>query len=296
MPEPTPLQRYIRVQSATDREMARILLDAARDGERRVLALAGRDGVSAAVGAAQYARIVLELRRTHAQLWGHLTPAIERGLERAGLAAADHENRVNRTLFGSKVGDTVRDLEAAQRAAARSTVAAYAARTNNNIPLSEQVYKTRQLATGLVDREIGRSLLLGEGWKQLAVRVKDMIRPSTPGGVSYAAKRLARTELNNAFHTVQVSQRMDSPFAEGFRWHLSGSHPKPDVCNDYAEKTHRRRGDPGVFSVGDVPGKPHPNCLCYITTVLVEEETFQRTLARGGYDDYLKRKTGRSFR
>lgn len=291
-----PLRRYLKVQSALDRELARILMDAARDGERRIAALGARQGVSAAVGAAQYARIVLELRRTHAQLWAALTPAIENGLLRAGKEAADLENAVNRLLFGTRVGDTVRALEAAQRAAAASTVRTYMASTDNGIPLSEAVYRVRQLSTGMVDREVARGILLGEGWKEIAGRVKEMIRPDVKGGVSYAAKRLGRTELNNAFHTAQIAQREDSPFTKGFQWHLSGSHPVPDECNEYAEKVHSRGGEPGVFSVGSVPKKPHPNCLCYLTTVLVEDEEFQRTLARGGYDSYLRSKTGRSFR
>lgn len=296
MVEGTPLQAYLSVQRVVDREMARILLDAAKDGERRILALAGTESLSAAVARTQYARIVLELRRLQARLWGNLTPAMERGLFRAGTEAAKYENAVNASLFATKAGDTTRSLERAQIAAAQNTIVNYMAKTQNGIPLSQQVYKTQLLATGQVNREIGRAILLGEGWKQIAGRVKDMIRPDTPGGVSYAAKRLGRTELNNAFHTAQIAQRADSPFAKGFQWHLSGSHPRPDVCNDYASKVHSRRGEPGLFSVGNVPGKPHPNCLCYLTTVLVDDETFIRTLSRGGYDNYLRSKTGTSFR
>ncbi len=297
MAEPlTPLQRYLRVQKSVDRDLARVLLDAARDGEGRVVALAGRDGVSAAVGRAQYARAVRELRRTSAALWGRVLPVLVAGLLRSGQAAADAENAQNRLLFGTAAGETVRALERSLDAQAQNTVRAYIAKNENGIPLSSQVYTTRALADGWVDREIARSILLGESWSQLAKRVTHLIRPTVPGGVSYAAKRLGRTELNNAFHRAQIDQRADSPFTKGFQWHLSGSHPRRDACNDYAERTHSRGGEPGVFTVASVPGKPHPNCLCYLTTVLVSDRTFYSNLKRGRYDDYLSTRTGRSFR
>lgn len=204
------------------------------------------------------------------------------------MQAAEGENLINR-LFFNKIGGPIPELERAMMVRAQVAVKNYMARMDNGISLSEQVYKTQALSNGIVDREINRGLLLGEGWKQIADRVTPLIRPDVAGGVSYAANRLARTEINNAFHRAQIDQRLDSPFTVGFRWHLSGSHPRPDACNEYADKTHMKDGDPGVFAPNEVPGKPHPNCLCYLTTVQPSDEEMFADFFSGKHNEYIDR-------
>jgi hypothetical protein len=71
------------------------------------------------------------------------------------------------------------------------------------------------------------------------------------------------------------------------QWHLSGSHPVPDECNQYAEESHYTDGPAGHFRSGQVPGKPHPNCLCYTTPVAVPEQVFMADYMAGQYDVYL---------
>jgi hypothetical protein len=139
----------------------------------------------------------------------------------------------------------------------------------------------------LVDKEIQRALALQLSHEQLAKRVKALVNPRVPGGISYAAERLARTEINNAFHTSQIARREGEPWTEGMKWHLSGSHPRPDACNDYASRSNFSGGGPGVFKPGTVPGKPHPNCLCYVTTVTISEDEFIDGFLGGRFDRYV---------
>jgi hypothetical protein len=40
-----------------------------------------------------------------------------------------------------------------------------------------------------------------------------------------------------------------------------------------------------VFAKGDVPRKPHPQCLCFITPETVSEEEFFDKLLSGDYHD-----------
>lgn len=286
MTSPTPLQRYLAQQVVIDKEMASILRDAAQEGERRVLALAGKKGVGAAVERAQIAAITKELRKVQAELWGGVTKATEAGMARMAMHAAEGENLLNR-LFFNKIGGPIPQYERAMQVRSQVAVQAYRAKMDNGISLSEQVYRSQALANGAVDREVRRNILLGQGWKQIADGVKDLIHPNVPGGVSYAANRLGRTELNNAFHRAQIDQRADSPFTEGFKWVLSGSHPRPDACNDYADKVHVKNGDPGVFATSSVPGKPHPNCLCYLLTVQKDDETLFKEFMEGKYNTHI---------
>ena len=44
---------------------------------------------------------------------------------------------------------------------------------------------------------------------------------------------------------------------------------------------------PGIFKKANVPGKPHPQCLCYLTTVNVDESVFIRNMKRGYYNSYM---------
>lgn len=161
------------------------------------------------------------------------------------------------------------------------------------IPLSAQVYRTQKLASGWVDQVVNLGLGRGLTAREIAQEVKGSIRPDVRGGVSYAAMRLGRTEVNNAFHTSSIVASADKPWVSGQQWHLSGSHPKKDVCNLLAEQDRHGLGS-GVFPRGDVPQKPHPQCLCYLAPALQDEDDFVNAFANGDYDDYFDEKLGES--
>jgi len=144
-------------------------------------------------------------------------------------------------------------------------------------PLSGRVYDTKKLATGWVDDKINQALVSGWDAKRLAKEISGSIRPDTPGGVSYAANRLARTEINNAFHASAAKRYQDSGIVDGVDWNLSSSHPEGDVCDSLA-------GD-SPYDVEEIPAKPHPNCYCYITPHLPEPDEFIDNLLAGKYGD-----------
>jgi hypothetical protein len=138
-----------------------------------------------------------------------------------------------------------------------------------------------------VDRQVNLAILSGESWKELGDRVKGSINPNVRGGVAYAAKRLGRTELNNAFHTAQRVAHEKEPWVDSFVWHLSGSHSTPDECDEYAREVHYPGGLPGHFQKGSLPNKPHPQCLCYTTAESIDEDSFVNAFLDGKYDTYL---------
>lgn len=286
MATPTPLQRYLVTQKGMDRATAAVLRDAATEGERIVKSLAGKGDVTSAVTRAQYAVITRELRTMQGEMWGSVTKNLQDAMDRAAAQVAEAENLVSRELWDT-LGGAIPQYERAMHLKARESVRNYQARMDNGISLSEQVYKSKALADGQVAREVNRAILLGESAAQIADRVKGFIDPAVPGGVSYAANRLGRTELNNAFHRAQIDQRKNNPWTEGFKWNLSGSHPKPDACNDYADRQHYKGGDAGVYRPSEVPGKPHPNCLCFLTTVQVGEEDFVNAFLSGRYNTHI---------
>lgn len=144
-------------------------------------------------------------------------------------------------------------------------------------PLSQQVYKTKQLADGWIDDIVNRGLVSGWSAAELAKAVIPSISPNVSGGVSYAANRLARTEINNAYHAASYDRYMKSPIVQEIEWLLSASHPEDDICNDYAAQS--------PFKKNAVPAKPHPFCYCYIVPKLPSEEEFLEKMFAGEYGD-----------
>lgn len=265
--------------------MATILMDAAKEAERIVLS-SGK-GLGAAVERAQMQRAASELRKLSSEMWGGpITATMKKGMEAAAVAAVNSETFVNDVL-GKAMGARFEALEQAFAFDAKQKVLNLRAKEANDIPLSDQVYKSQALSNGWVQQEVKRAIVLGQSASQLADRVRNLISPNTPGGVSYAANRLARTEINNAFHRAQIDRRKDEPWTTGMKWNISGSHPKPDECNDYGEKSHFKDGEVGVFKPDQVPGKPHPNCLCYLTTVTIGEDEFIENFLKGDYSEYM---------
>jgi len=285
----TPLSRYARVQRTVDRELAAHLKDAADEAERMILALGKKKGTAAAIRRAQLSGTLKQLRKLQNELWGNVSKTMQQGYERAAEAAAEAEIAINKVLFDA-AGVRHASFDDAMRIQAQAGVDNFVARGINDIPLSRQVYKTQALAKKQVDKAVNRALLLNFSAKELAETVKHLINPNTPGGVSYAAMRLARTEINNAFHTTQINLRKGDPWTEGFKWNLSGSHPKTDVCNDYAGSVHFKGGEPGVYKPDDVPGKPHPQCLCFVTTETISTDDFIDKMSRGDFDSFMEDK------
>lgn len=295
-PGADPLKLYLRGERVAISGIEDDLRDASADAQRRINKLETRHGIGAKVRRAQLAIIRRELRGVTDELWR----GVSKRIRSAGNAVADAAAQAERVLedvlfFSTGYHQAPEDLIAAQRAYARRTVANYLARGQNGVGLSKRVYKTKNLANGFVDRAVNRVILQGGSWQEIASAVKPMIDPATPGGVSYAAKRLGRTELNNAFHTTQQATAEVNPFVLGLRWHLSLSHGKKDQCDALA--TGHSKGKPsGVYVPSELPAKAHPQCLCYTTNEMMEEDDFLDLVSNPNYLDGLIDEYGQARR
>lgn len=290
-PEDLPLKRYLQIQVKADREVLALLRSMKRDVDRTLAGITGA-GPGAIVRREQLRLAQHAIEDAVNSAWIKLADTIESATLVAARAAVVVNGDLERVL-------TSAGLSVAERAALLTSNIAQAEQAVRhalnrtldqagvtNIPLSERVYKSRQLVKGEVDRMINSALARGLSAKEFAGEVTQFIRPDTPGGIRYAAMRLSRTEINNAFHYAQTRDSAMKPWVTGQKWHLSGSHPKPDECNDFAEQNRFDLGQ-GVFPKGDVPNKPHPHCLCYIEPVTDSEEEWLRKFQKGEYNDYL---------
>ena len=288
LPKPNqPLLDVLAVSDVTLSEMNQMLTDGAQEAERLIPKLIEKHTTGGDVKAAQLALVLRELKVAQSALWGDLGAATRGGVEAGYLKAAEGAQDVLLRTF-KKAGADPAPFLAGWREQAKQGINAVLAKSKNGIPLSRAVYKSQALASGLVDRTIKRGLILGQNAKTIANDVKQLINPNVKGGVSYAAHRLARTEINHAYQTSQAERYADEPWTTGMRWNLSKSHPSPDICNVLATRDVYDLG-PGVYPVGQRPDS-HPNCLCYQTPEQLGEEEFIENFLAGEYNSYLDEK------
>lgn len=150
----------------------------------------------------------------------------------------------------------------------------------NGYRLSDRIWRTSIDVRSRVDRLLDYHIARGTS----AVEIADLIEPFlTPQALSrrtvrpygtegsYAARRLARTEITAAAGRATINASAANPFVTGVQWRLSASHPRIDICDHYARGGEN--GD-GVYPVDQVPPyPPHPHCLCSLLPVAMGSTT-----------------------
>lgn len=284
---PTPLIRYLRVQETFERDMLAVLRTSFEDAEKILKKIDVDERIGATIRRRQIRAAQAEIKKEMATLWRKVGSQVVADRELAAAAAIQSMYDPLAPMLRAAGLSTVdvHTMIRAEQAFAKRGVSTVATRMNlTQIPLSQRVYKSQQLVTGKIDRIVNSHLARGSSARELAKDLREFIRPDVQGGVRYAAMRLGRTELNNAFHGTQVQTAIKNPMVTGMKWNLSGTHPKPDECNDYADGGDI--GD-GVFTPAQVPAKPHPNCLCYCTPQTPSREDFIARYQAGEYDSYI---------
>lgn len=292
-PPPTaPLPTYLRLQKANDAQILKLL----RASEAQIAAELRRlDNLTSRTYSDRVKRFQVlqsqaQINRELRDMWEKIGDLQEKANAHAAAVAAENlllQDKTWTNVFSKMDQDYI--LRSAAASAQQSVeVALERISGSSYVPLSESVYKNADLSAGRVDDVINNALARGASAVELARDVRSYIDPNVRGGVSYAAMRLGRTELNNAFHASQVRQARETPWITGLQWHLSGSHPRPDECNEYAQNVQYPGSAPGVWMPGDVPAKPHPNCLCFTTPVSMKEDEFIDRYLKGDFDKFLE--------
>lgn len=259
-----PLRAYIRQQATVDAKLRRILMSAANDARGRI------------AGASNLRAAQLELAQRQLRLWAEVGTVVEDGIRMTPQMVTNVNQIFTDDLLrglGVTANEQFRRTALAQ---ANNTIRTYLAHQHLGMTLSERVYKNGQVASGRIDRIVSNGILRGASAREIARDVAGLINPNTPGGVSYAAMRLGRTELNNAFHQASADQARANPFIERVLWELSASHPRPDECDALV----------GRYHPDNVPDKPHPQCLCYITAETISREQLVRRFKRGEFNEW----------
>lgn len=282
------LLRYITVQQLYDKQIVSALQRAQYDAGVEADKWQ-RTNIGDRTKRYQFNLVKDEIRQVIKAMFKDLVPVINSGQQDAAEAAAKaalaQDASVLKALFPNS--DERKAWQASYVQSARHGVGAMITRIlHTQIPLSKQVYKTAAFETGRLDRKINSALARGSSAKELADLVRSDINPKAPGGVSYAALRLGRSEINNAFHAMSIANAQDDPWVEDMVWHLSKVHKEDpgDLCEEYALQS--------LFPKTEVPPKPHPQCMCYVTRKPMDWNDFTLQLQSGAFDDYFNKHYG----
>lgn len=277
--------RYNSVQTKYDTKIRTALSQSAQDASDQISALASNPTFSAGVKTAQLRLALTEIKKANNDLFKKLTPIITDGQKDAAGAAADGLSATDldylRAAFSS-TGDAQSFIKSARTSALLGVNNAISRITKTDLPLSGRVYRSQALANRWVQNVVNSVLLRGGTAADVAKQVRSSILPSTPGGVSYAAMRLGRTELNNAFHATAITMAEDRPWVTGMRWYLSATHVPsipPEACDKLAGQ---------IFTVDATPPKPHPQCRCFVAPEVESASAFQTHLTAGYYRDWME--------
>lgn len=161
----------------------------------------------------------------------------------------------------------------------RATLAMLARTGRDGLMLSDRVWRIGEKYRNAVTTIVQDGVVRGLDSRIMAREIQKYLEPGTwtahkldtrqrlgvSKDVSYEAMRLARTELNNAFHEGMVAANQHVPGYLGVRWRLSHQHPVRDVCDDMAND--RSHGEAGYYPRGYEPVRPHPQCVAGGTIV-----------------------------
>lgn len=281
------LTPFTTVQKRYEKRIRNVFNIAAEDAYQQVNALSTNSTFSAAVRTAQLRIVLSELQPIVKEAFDDTLSITRDGQQDAAVLAVTALGQTDRDYLAaafSNSGD-VRDFIAGERQAARlNVISAISSITKSNYKLSPIVYGSNALAKGWLKNQTTALILRGTSAKEIARAVRSSVRGDVPGGVSYAALRLGRTELNNAFHATAISVAKDRPWITGMDWHLSSVHQhrdiagQPEICEQYSAQQ---------WTLRNVPPKPHPQCRCFVTPTLVPYEEFLRDLTAGKYRSWI---------
>lgn len=155
----------------------------------------------------------------------------------------------------------------------------------NGYKLSDRIWRDAVSVRARVDQLLDYHISRGTSAVEIAKELEQFLTPgaavsrtNTPYGRegSYAARRLARTEITASAGRATVNASIANPFVTFVRWVLSLSHKCCDICDTYAAGGEK---SDGAYLPENLPTYPaHPHEMCNIQPVVTSSRA--DTIAR----------------
>ena len=114
----------------------------------------------------------------------------------------------------------------------------YAKRTDiEGLKFSPNIWAKRQMRN--IEKQVMSAIMRGQSAETLSKDLVQYLKGGSVGmghSIRYKTMRLARTEINTAFHETRRLGAITSPVVAGMRWRLSNRHPIWYVCNLLAQQ------------------------------------------------------------
>jgi hypothetical protein len=128
------------------------------------------------------------------------------------------------------------------------------------------------IGTGQSAKNMARdiaSLIVGESIKPGAYDL-DATDVSGLKSIWYDSRRIAVSEINNAYRESNTQALQSSGIVDAAQWQLSGAHHIEDECDELAAGSSDDTLPPGYYYLDDWPEAPHPFCMCGQGDVLMK--------------------------
>ncbi|NJJ37833.1 hypothetical protein [Paenibacillus apii] len=286
-------RKYERVRIDQEKGVRAIFRRVGDDVAREIRALYRRG-----YGSTMSDRYAEQIKKTlrSADIAGQLTAKMTGYIHEAADAGTSYAFELTREQF-DKARLPAKKMDSLIFRTNKQAVEAIWARSEKGLLLSDRIWLKGIGARNAITEIIQNAVAGGEdpadtarvleryirrGKKTVAADYPNMMErmgSRVPGDLSYEALRLVRTETAAAFGEGTILAARATPSYIGMRWVLSGVHPKPDICDEYAGAENGLGR--GVWSPGQEPHMPaHPNCLCVLISVHEEPDAFQRRMKR----------------
>lgn len=277
--------RWLAQQTATVAELRQIYRDAARDVSRDIRRLLPTQP------SAQHLRTIEGLLNELARdLSEESLRATLHGVDLTQNAAITGAQRVAQVFLGDAFA--AGGIRAMYQSVNQRALLTFATRARQDgLKLSDRVWNHGQATRAEVRKVLEHGIARGLDSRKVALEVQRHLDPtrSAPHSLSvrrrlgistkvdYRAMRLARTEMSIAFREGTVLGHSRTPSYVGSAWELSASHPFQDDCDDLVGGGD---GPGGIYLAGNEPFAPHPNCMCVLSPVHEDLDSFLSRLDR----------------
>lgn len=150
----------------------------------------------------------------------------------------------------------------------------------DGLTLSQRLWVLGRKNLGLIERILTTGIAQGRAAVPMARELRKFLTEKGKQNARFNAWRLAVTESNRAYHLGTQTYYESLPWLEMEKYNLSASHPRYDICDEYA--TGGPNGD-GTYPKGEAPQPPvHPMCQCYLTAVIPSADELRAYLGLVG--------------
>lgn len=261
-------KKLLRALATTDRHIARVYNNAL---ERVLAAYQANRGIESLLEA-------IDEDFKGSILFDDLRLEIENAISTGAAAGINFSEYVSLDVLRAAGIETAPMLKSFYFQRQRAVAACYAKIYKDGLTISNRIWRisqeTRDSMKAIVQVGVGEDAVkvaraletyVNQGAAVTSAKFPNMMRrmgSRIPQNIDYNALRLARTELTAAYGEATIASAKASPAIKKVRWVLSNTHPRTDICDQYA---HGGENGDGIYNAGDCPISPaHPNCLCTI--------------------------------